>query len=517
MRSRSVLLSAIVSICLTSAPVLAQQLELPATASNPADQPAAARQSALSLLEETLASTGSLILPSNRLVIELRAFPIVWSRGADRARALVQQMAAEFAQVAAASAQDPDRYPLYALNDLRNQRNLIARTIASSDPEMALLFLSATLPYLESMCTDDDCEDHELVVEFAAQVALHNPQRALQLAEQQLTETGDLPPSMINLLDQVRHNNAEVGARLFREILDHLRQQNLAEDTEALSFAAALLSSEFSHQAETGKPDDSLRALAEAIAAAALGSDVLQRQPEILSDALTALDALVPSKTEALRSKCRRSAQAASIEPSFWQKFNQARSSGDSKQVLGLLSQAPEEVRTQALQQAAGDFANNGDLEQTRQLAERLEPWQRNNVLQTAIRAAALAAASRADFPRAHQLAAQVTDEDSRATLLSELAIFANGDAKPHLAEDLLGEATSLVVNRSASTSAFAAQLSVAKAYLRVKPELAIPLLERSASQIEQALSAAARLDGFLPESPFFRGQRADSQSGLPL
>jgi hypothetical protein len=514
MHRRAVFRSATLSVCLTSVSLLAQQLES-ATASKPAALSPSVRQSAMSLMEEALAGTGSLSLPSNRLAIELRAFTVVWSRSEARARALVQQMAGEIAQAAAAINQDPDQNPVDALNNLRNQRNNIAREIANNDPELALLFVSATLSHLKSIDPDDSSDDHALMVDLAAQVALHNPQYALQVAEQQLKEMDTLPQSMIDLLEQVQRNDPQAGSHLFREIVDHLRGQKLAEDMEALSFAASLLGSQFSRQSEAGKPDDVLRLLAETVATAALSSDVMQNQPYILSNAMIALDALVPSKSAVLHPEERRSAPGSRFLPTFWQRFNNARSTGDSNQVLSLVSQAPENDRQQIVQQAAWDFAGNGDLERTRQVVNNLEPWQRNNVMQLAIRSAALAAGNRSDFPAARQFAAQVTDEESRATLLSELATCAQHNGKTRVAEEMLGEAASLVMNRTASTSAFAAQLKVAQAYLHVKPAEAIPLLERSASQIEQALSAAAQLDGFLPDRHSFEGSELILNQGF--
>jgi len=516
MQRRAIFRSSIFSVCLMSVSGLAQQVESVATPAKGADQTPSARQSAMALMEDALAGAGSLTLPSNRLAIEMRAFPIVWSRSDARARALIQQMAGEVAQAANLITQDPDQNPEYALNDLRNERNGIARGIATCDPELALLFISTTQLHLKSASPDEDSGDHSLIVELAAQVALHDPRRALQLAEQQLKETQDFPPSMIDLLDQVQRNDPQAGAHLFHEIVDHLRQQNLAEDTKALAFAASLLGSEFTRQSETGKPDDLLRTLAETVTTAALNSDVVDNEPYILSDAEIALKALVPSRSAALYPAGDDDQQAAALaQISFWQKFNQARSSHDSNQVLALLAHAPEEIRPQAEEKAAWSFANNGDLERTRQIAQGLDPWKRNTMMQAAIRSAALAAGSRGDFPSARQLAAQITDEEWRATLLSDLAIFANGNGKPRIAEEMLGEATSLVMNRGASTSAFAAQLRVAQAYLRVKPAQAIPLLERSASQIEQALSAAAQLDGFLPDRHSFEGSELILNQGF--
>lgn len=513
MHRRAVLRSVILSACVMSLRCAAQQSESTA-ASKSAEQSPDVRQSAMNLVEEALAGVSSLTLPANRLAIELRAFPIVWSRSDARARSLVRQMAGEFGQTANAVTQDPDQNPVYALNNLRNQRGGIARGIANSDPELALLFLSATLPYLQLISPKDDCEDHALVVDLAAQVALRDPRRALQLAEQQLKETDDLPQSMIDLLEQVQRNDSQVGARLFRDIVDHLRQQNLAEDTEALSFAATLLGNQFSHQSETGQFDDVLRALAETVATAAASPNVIRDQPYVLNDAMAALYILVPAKSAALFGG-NRQAQAPSQQAAFWQRFNQARSVGNSDQIVTLLSQAPEGAREEAVEQAAWDFANKGDLERTRQLTSGLEGWQRNGILQSAIRCAALAAGSRSDFSTARQLAAQITDEDSRASLLTNLAVYANTKGKLQIAEELLGEATSLVTNRSVSTSAFAAQLRIAKAYLRVKPAQAIPLLERSATQIEQALSAAAQLDGFLPDGHSFENSELILNQGF--
>jgi len=505
---RRILLFSTLFIVFPHPRVTAQQSAAAAPTST--QQSPAIRQSAMNILEGVLASTGSLSLPQNRLVIELQAFPIVWSRSDSRARALINQMAGEFAQ-AASSNQPNDENPEAALTTRREQRIAMARTIAASDPEMALTFLTATLPYVRSNSRDDDPEDHALVIDLAAQVALHNPARALQLAEQQLKEAGDLPPSFIDLLEQVERNDSQTGAQLFRDAVDHIKQQTPDDDASVLSFAASLLASQFSRQSENGGPPDStLRALAEVVATAGLNSKYLQDQLYIVSNALSdcwpALDSLLPAQSTALRQNFSPDAATNGPVQNVWQNFNQALSSGDTSKLLAAIAEAPERGRNNMLQQAARGFANDGDLQRTRELAQALEPWQRNNLLQQAIRSASEAAGRKGDFASARQLAAQITDENSRATLLSELALSAIGAGKPRLAEEMLGEATSLVMNHTAGTSAFSAQLVVAEAYLRVNPAEAIPLLERSARQIEQALSAAAQLDGFLPDIHSFEG-----------
>src|SRR5580765_3801463 len=119
------------------------------------------------MLEEVLAATGSLSLPQNRLAIEPQAFPILYSRSDARARALINQMAGEFAQAAAACGENSEQNPQATRAKLREQRTTMARSLARNDPEMALLLLSATLPYVQSNLPDDDPEDHALLVDLA--------------------------------------------------------------------------------------------------------------------------------------------------------------------------------------------------------------------------------------------------------------------------------------------------------------------------------------------------------------
>lgn len=84
-----------------------------------------------------------------------------------------------------------------------------------------------------------------------------------------------------------------------------------------------------------------------------------------------------PRKKCCARPDNRYALQPARVPHVFWQNFNQARSSGDAGQTLGLLSQAPEEARPDAVARATQDFADRGDLERTRQLAAFLDPWRR--------------------------------------------------------------------------------------------------------------------------------------------
>ena len=76
-------------------------------------------------------------------------------------------------------------------------------------------------------------------------------------------------------------------------------------------------------------------------------------------------------------------------ERSFWRDFNQAQSSGDADKVVATLSHLADDDHKRVSQQIAWNFAGDGDLQRSQQLAANLDPWQRNNVLRYAISSAA--------------------------------------------------------------------------------------------------------------------------------
>jgi hypothetical protein len=462
------------------------------------------RQSAMNMLEEVLAGTGALAVPQNRLAIEREAFPTIAARSQARARGLINQMVGEFSQ--AASQSDPSYE--FRLPRLRQERNALINALAQTDAELALQFLTATLPYVQPVSPKDDGpDDHDLVLELAAQIASHDPHRAMQMAEQQLQGEDALSPSLITLLQQVERSDAKSGAQLFRDIVQRVKQADLVGDEQNVSFAASLLATQFARASEDGgASDDGLRSLAEAILTAASSPQFEQGASYALGGAWPALNQLVPARAAALRPKLAANAPAFSPEQTLWKGFNDAQASGDGDSVVRLIEQAPEDTRATMAMRAAWTFANTGDLERTRQLAANLSPWVAGNAIQQAVCRAAVIAGEHGDFAAARQLAAEITDVDNRATLLSEVALQANRIGKRRVAEVILGDATSLLLDHPASSSTFLAQLAVAQAYLHVDLAQGIALLERSASQLEQVLAAAAQLDGFLPDQRSFEG-----------
>ncbi len=470
---------------------------------NPPESEKASRarhQAAVEMLDLVLAGAKSLSLPQNRLAIASEAFPLLWSRNESQARALVTQMVGDFAQAASRHIEDetPDTN---SRQSLRQQWQVAFRTISQSDAELALSFMNASRSSVQSgNPAQDEAEERGLRLELAAQQAAHDPRNALRAAEKDLQTPGDLPWELINLLAQVAAKDPEGGTQLLHDIVGRVRSTDISSAGASFNFALNLLNSQATTSNNGAAPDETLNALADSIASTALSPQFPAILLRNLQGSLPALDQFAPSRAQALRQKLAENFQALSPEQKSWDQFTDAQASGDPNRLLAAAEQSPEEVRSNIAQQVAWQFANNGDMPRARQVAENLtDPLQREQVMQQALRQSASNACNQGDFAAARQLAQQITPDEDRATVLAQFAMNAVGAQQEAIAQEMLEEASGLLASRTPGASLFTAQLQVAQAFARVKPPRAVPLLERSASQLQQVLAAAVEVDAFLP------------------
>jgi hypothetical protein len=490
------------------APQASSSAPAPADGQSKAEQEketAARHQAALTLLNLVLAGAKNLSLPQNRIALASDAFPILWTRNEPQARSLVTQMTGDFAQAASRELESPEPN---ARQLLHQQWQIVLRTIAQSDPELALSFMSATRTYVQIGNSDQqEAEERSLRLDLAAQEASHNPRNALRLAEKDLQTPGELPMELLNLLAQITASDPEAGAQLLQNIVSRVRT-NLLDDGN-FNFALNLLNTQANSQANssasTSAPNDALKTLADSLASAALNPEFPTNFLPMLQGSLPTFEQFAPAHIQALRQKVEEFTGAPDPQQQAWNQFNEAQASGDPNQLLAVAEQASPDIRSNMYQQVAWQFANNGDLQRARQVAENLpDPFQRQLVLQQAVRQSASIAANQGEYATARQLAQEITPDEDRATLLAQFASGAAGAKQQQLAQDMLEEAGGLLANRAAGASVFAAQLQVAQAFAHVKPARAMPLLEHSAAQLEQVLSAALAVDAFLPYAHSF-------------
>jgi hypothetical protein len=506
------------TIAILTAPALAQLVDpqpAPApqpapssllSASSPADAKSKAEkekeviarhQAALTLLDLVLVGARNLSLPQNRIAVASEAFPLLWSRNEPQARSLVTQMVGDFAQAATRQQENPAPN---ARQMLLQQWQMVLRTIAQSDAELALSFMNATRTFVQiGNPEQEEAEERSLRLELAAQEAEHHPRNALRLAEKDLQTPGDLPQELINLLSQISAKDPEAGTQLLHEIVARVRGTSLPEDGN-FNFALNLLNSQANSPANGAAPDDSLKTLADTVASAVLNPEFPATSLPMLQGSISAFEQFAPGRVQALNRKIEEYIHTLNPEQQMWNQVNEAQASGDPNQLVAVAEQSSEGVRSNLYQQVAWQFANNGDLQRARQIADKLpDPFQREQVLQQAIRQAASNAANQGEFAAARQLAQEITPDEDRATILAQFASSAAVAKQPAFAQEMLEEAAGLLVNRAAGAPAFAAQLQVAQAFAHLQPARAVPLLERSAGQLEQVLTAAVAVDAFLP------------------
>jgi hypothetical protein len=346
----------------------------------------------------------------------------------------------------------------------------------------------------------EDAEERNLRLQIATQEASRNPRNALRQAEKDLQAPGDLPFELIGLLAQLSAKDPEAGGQLLHDIVGRVQTTDLTPGDQNFSFALNLLNSQVNASNNGAAPDPSLKTLADALVSAVLNPAFPQGTLLGLQGAMPAFEQLSPGRLDALRQRVQQSMGTTDPQQQSWNEFNAAQASGDPNQLLAVADQASPEMRPNMYQQVAWQLANNGDLQRAQQIADKLpDPFQREMVMEQAIRSAASNAANQGQFATARQIVGELHSEEEQATMLAQFATSAADARQEKLAQDMLEQASGLLMNRTASASVFNAQLQVAQAFAKVKPSRALPMLERSASQLEQVLAAAVQMDGFLP------------------
>jgi len=473
----------------------------------------ARHKAALTLLDQVLSGSRNLSLPQNRITIASEALGILWGHNEAQARSLVTEIVGDFAQAGAQeNLQSNDRQLL------RQQRQNLVGAIAQLDAELALSFMTATKPFVRIGDPDqEEAEERNLQLELATQEASRNPRNALRLAKKELEASGNLPQELISLLSQVAAKDPEAGAQLLHELLSRLRSADFSAADSNFHFALNLLNTERNSSAEGAPPDSALKTLAEAIAAGILSPDFPAQNLPILEGSIPAFELYAPARVPALRERVEDFIRRANPQQRMWDQFNAAQASGDPNQLLAAAEQAPADYRSNMVQQVAWQFANNGDVQHVQQITDKMsDPSQREQVVQQAIRQSAWNAANRGDYATARQVARDIMPEEDRAVLLAQVASNAATARQAALAQEMLEEAGGLVANCPPGAATFLAQLQVAQAFAHVTPARALPLMERSAEQIEQVLSAALEVDAFLPyQHSFEAGELILNQSFL--
>ncbi|HEX8774557.1 MAG TPA: hypothetical protein VF735_13370 [Pyrinomonadaceae bacterium] len=411
-----------------------------AQSASPSDKPPDAEQrreaskevvnKALALLEEITTEVSTLRLAENRVLIEARVADTLWAHNERRSRALIQEAIGNLNELMSGDAQDEGQTEAYA--ELRRE---ILNILARHDPLLAREFLRATSQPLNLE------EEVQLNLRLATEIAANDPQQALKIAQQVLAK--GVSYQLIELLSQLKQKEPDAAARLAGEILNVLRTENLAANSEAASVAyELLLIGRGSSSAAAVAPDahvpamltlSASRELVTMLASAALRAPASNQEMLLVSQQiLPEVDKYAPSLAPRLRRK------------------------------------VTEQIKTSNEEESRED----APAEPSGPLPAETNPRRSNE-------------------ERVAELVQQAREREEKG--------------ERGVALKLLEEAQGLLYSRAKNMGQLSAQLQVAQSYAALRPARSFAILEPLMDQLNYLADAAVTVDGFLTEEALAR------------
>ncbi len=530
-------LLSLVILCRAAAPAAAQETPPrdPAATQKAAEEKAAAQkaleQKALALLDEVITQSPSLKLPENRLRVQAEAAELLWPRDEKRARALfVEAMTGLSALIDSFDPGDPRYYQLIqAPSQLRYQMMSIA---APRDPKLALDFLRATrLPVRQPGGPGQLDSETQMELNLSAMILSKDPQTALQIAEESLTQgisnqAVQILENLINL-DQDR----EAAIRLMGSVIKKLRTENILTNYEAANVLSYLLNlgvreqqaahDQASDNSAAKRPpaiidESTLRELLELVSAAAQKVSLDQQEQNgfrnlmaMMQQIMPELEKYAPTRVTALRGKAAELDKSQDERSRIANDFQKLSQTGTVDAMLEVASKAPPEIQNNLYQQAAGKAFNDGGTELARQIINDhvSDPSQRAWMLADFDRQAFWRAANEGKLEEARQWLTRLRSVEERVGMTVQLAMNAAGKGNKKLALQLLDEAHSLLGQRVESQAQLNAQFQLAGAYAGLDPARGFEMLEPISGQLNEIIAASAVLDGFEQRGGFREGE----------
>lgn len=516
-----------------------------ASAQTPAEAKAAAdaerlrvelEPKALGLVEEALAEAQTLKLSENRVRAQATAAKLLWPRDLKAARAAFKAAADGVAELnAAVDPEDPQFYN--AAQIVAQLRSELVNAAVPYDANLALEFLRATRPAygaaLEAAGYGQLSQEQSLEMSIAASIAAHEPQRALELAEESMGK--GVTASLGGVLQQLMTKEPATASKLAAAIVRRLRLEDLRGQSEAGAVAQLILvltrpaeSAPANGVANSTGPgggrstalldEQTRRELVEKVLAAVAGGVPNQGGGYNLYYAFQALLPELEKSAPARLAALRR--QADELERNFnpyvrqMRPYQEVLQTGTVEALLETARKAPAEARDQLYTHAAWKVYNEGgDSERARQILENLaNPQQRAQARREMEQRAHWRAVQQGGFAEARQAVARLKMPEERVQALLQLAGRAATAGDAETARQVLEEARGLVESQTRGQQQFAYRLQVANAYTQLDADASFEVAESAVGRLDGLLDAAEVLDGFGQES--FREGELRPQGG---
>jgi hypothetical protein len=511
---------------------------------------------ALGLLEEALAEAQGMKLAENRVHVQTVAAGLLWTRDEQAARAAFKSAAdGVTALVAGLDPEDPQFFN--AVQSVSQMRSELVQAVVQQDPKLALDFLRATrLPHTEALRGQGDWllnQEQTLEASVAARLAAQDPRQALSMAEESLSRGATT--GLTDVLRQLNAKDPASASKLAAEIIQKLRQEDLAENGEMAGLASQLLA--MTRPADTStSPQAQATMISGPVAVVADGSGALfhpvgtttpnalsvdqqaradliekiiasamKAQPNrggtynlfnALQTILPELEKTAPARAAALRQRIEAMQRSLNPQSDAWRSYQELMQKGTLDSVLEAIAKAPAEMRDNLYTQAAWKAMNEGnDPERARQIIDNISnPQQRAQMRRQLDQQSEMRAVQRGDYSGALQYASRFPTTEEKVSALVQIANTASARGDKQAALQLLNAARGLFDGQPRGQSQFNSWLQLAQAYAPLDPDASFTMVESSVAQLNELVDAAAVVNGFGQES--FKDGELKTQSGYP-
>ena len=468
-----------------------------------------------------------------RVRAHIQASQILWETDQKRAAKSMTNAIAELKELIASM--DPSDINYQDYSYVVQLRTEIIQFLAERDPDQALDFLYSTNQLADPVGSNQErmMQESALELTIVDQIALKNPERALQLARKTLKTR--FSPNLIGTVMQLQQKNSDLAAELTNEIAARLMGEKLLRNSEAANLAIALirLSSE---PKEEGTGDAKTR---QSLLPDEKAKELLQKMLDEVSsystpsahnysperaaawNLLAALNTMGP-QLDAMSGGSMAMVQKKIIDmnggvnPYVEPPEQSLIGTNPIEQVIEAIEKAPEEVRESLYLQLAHREMNNGDVARAKQiLAEHIaNAYSRRQVLSSIEQQAINAALTAGKVEDALRRVGAMRTSRERAGYLSQILGRIGPGHKRTEAMNLLEQARSLLgpSPRAQDEAQMGALFEIARAFARYDVKRSFDIVDPLIEQFNELTAAAQVLEGFGTE--YFQDDELDVQSG---
>ena len=505
------------------------------------DEQKALNAKALALLRQIVAESSNLGVGENRIRVQLTASALLWPFDDKKARELISSAAAQLAQLTnEAGSGEPTPEADNELAEMSQFRREIVLTAAAHDPELALTLLEETkMPQSKSRKAAQLMDpDYAIEIALANQIANTSPQKAFQIADQDV-KAGSLPFDLNNLLNSLNQaEDNQYAGKLAADMNAAIQGMDLGADQQIASVAFGLLTQAIqsdapdagsgnSNSGQAGAPKQALlgkeeiTALIEKISSYAM--DTIASAPQRTMEWNNARQMLInmtenvpnlaqydPQAGAAMSQKLAANPNPVDANNQIWANLNQLMSTGTVQDILTAAEKAPPSVRYNFYQQAIQKAANDGDIDQARQLINQHipDPVQRNQTLDAIGQNAVWRDIQSGKVESALDLIAKTPGPEQQCSMLVQLAESQSiKDRDKKIGLGILEQARALLPAQIRNYSQMQLLIRLGGAYSAYDANRGLSLISQAASRLNSLLTAAVAMEGFDLQGNFKDGE----------